>query len=640
MYTRIVLSRFVVGAVLAFASGMMATPAWSQAPPSPPSAQHQHPATPEQKPTEQEMQMARDGSGTAWLPDTTPMYAIHWQRGRWQLMAHGNAFVQFLSDSGDRGDDQFGSINWFMGMAERNVGRGRLQLRGMFSLEPATVPGCGYPDLLASGEQCNGEPIHDRQHQHDLLMEIAARYDAPLKGSMRWQVYGAPAGEPALGPVAYPHRVSAMPNPLAPIAHHWLDATHITFGVITAGVYANRWKAEASVFNGREPDETRTNLDFAPLDSASGRFWFLPTPQWAFQFSAGKLNEAEPSEGGGPGIDVTRATASGTYHRAFRENSIWATTFAWGLNAEPDHASNAVLVEMNLTLDDRDSWFSRFEIVGKTAHDLGIEASSESFTVAKLQGGFTRYFESWKGLRPGIGGSISAGFVPEGLKSTYGSRVNMGVGVFLTLRPAAMTMHAGHTGATPTVGSSQAPAVDHSQHTKQPSEPPPPGATKPPEPGPADPHAGHAMPKPAPPPDITVPTAKPPAVADPHAGHQGPATKPGTEPGTPPAAAATKPKPGATAAPHAGHQMPPAPKGTTAPKTTTTKPPAKVADPHAGHTEAPQTKKEMDPVNGLMVDPVTAPKTTHQGRTYYFSSEQSLKQFLENPAKFAKPPKK
>jgi len=476
MSTHIVLSRLVASAVLAFARVMTATPAWSQAPPSPPSAQHQHPATPEQKPVEQEMQMARDGSGTAWLPDTTPMYGIHSQRGQWQLMAHGNAFLQLLSESGDRGDDQFGSINWFMGMAERNVGRGRLQLGGMFSLEPATIRGCGYPDLLASGEQCEGEPIHDRQHQHDLFMEVAARYDAPLKGSMRWQVYGAPAGEPALGPVAYPHRVSAMPNPLAPIAHHWLDSSHITYGVVTGGVYANRWKAEASVFNGREPDETRTNFDFAPLDSASGRVWFLPTPQWAFQVSAGRLNEAEPSEAGGPRIDVTRATASATYHSAFRENSIWATTFAWGRNAEADHASNAVLVETNLTLDDRDSWFGRFEIVGKTAHDLGIEDSSESCTVAKLQGGFTRYFESWNGLRPGIGGSISAGFVPEGLKPTYGSRVNMGVGVFVTLRPAAMAMHAGATAPVDHSQPAKPPAVDHSEHATPPSTPPAPTA--------------------------------------------------------------------------------------------------------------------------------------------------------------------
>src|SRR5258705_6328145 len=138
-----------------------------------------------------------------------------------------------------------------MGMAERNVARGHLGLRGMVSLEPWTIRGCGYPDLLASGEQCGGGTIHDRQHPHDLAMEFAATYDALIHGDLRWQVYGGPAAEPALGPVAYPHRVSAMPNPIAPVTHHWLDSTHVSFGVVTGGVYGKRWKAESSAFNGR-----------------------------------------------------------------------------------------------------------------------------------------------------------------------------------------------------------------------------------------------------------------------------------------------------------------------------------------------------------------------------------------------------
>jgi len=390
-----------------------------------------------------DMQMAREGSGTAWLPDITPMYAIHWQRGPWQFMAHENAFVQFLRESGDRGSDQFGSINWMMGRAQRNVGNGRIMFQGMFSAEPWAIRGCGYPDLLASGEQCNGQKIHDRQHPHDLLMEISAEYDAPLKGPARWQVYGGPAGEPALGPVAYPHRISAMPNPLAPISHHWLDSTHITFGVVTGSVYANRWKAEGSVFNGREPDEKRTNLDFGALDSFSGRLWFLPTSTLALQVSAGKLTEAEASENGGPGIDVTRETASATYHSAFRENSIWATTLGWGRNEESGHGSNALLIETNVTFDDRDTWFGRFEAAGKTAHDLAVAGSSDDFTVAKLQGGYTRYFSAWQGFKPGVGVSVSAGFVPEALEASYGSRVNVGFGVFVTLRPTAMVMRAG-----------------------------------------------------------------------------------------------------------------------------------------------------------------------------------------------------
>ena len=417
--------------------------------------QHQHPP-PAQVPGDHAqhetdamaMFTSREASGTAWLPNETPMYGIHRPIGSWQVMAHGAVFAQFLYDGGNRGEDQFGSINWLMGMAYRNVAGGRLGLRGMLSFEPWTVRGCGYPDLLATGERCEGEPIHDRQHQHDLFMELAAQYDRSLARSVRWQVYGGPVGEPALGPVAYPHRTSAMPNLLAPITHHWLDATHITFGVVTASVYSDRWKAEASAFNGREPDEQRTNFDLAPLDSVSGRVWLLPTATLALQFSAGRLTEAEPAEDIGTRVDVTRITASATYHRALQDGGFWATTAAWGRNAEGNDATNALLVETNVTLADRDTWFGRFELAGKTAHDLDLHDvdGAETFTVGKLQGGYTRYLRAWKGVKPGFGVSASAGFVPRPLEAAYGSRVNPGIGVFLTIRPAAMRMSAPASG--------------------------------------------------------------------------------------------------------------------------------------------------------------------------------------------------
>ncbi len=480
MYTRIVFSRVLALACVAIVSGVGVRTASAQAP-STEGEQHQHTAaTAESSQSEHEMQMAREGSGTAWLPDTTPMYAVHSMKGPWTLMFHGNAFLQYLKESGDRGDDQFGSINWVMGMAQRNAGSGRVMFRGMFSAEPWTIGGCGYPVLLASGEVCDGEKIHDRQHPHDLMMELSASYDAPLKGQVRWQVYGGPVGEPALGPVAYPHRISAMPNPLAPIAHHWLDSTHITYGVVTGGLYGKRWKAEASVFNGREPDEDRADFDFGALDSFSSRFWFLPTSKVALQLSAGKLTEAETGEAGAPRIDVSRVSASGTYHTGAAESRLWATTIAWGRNEESDHGSNAFLVETNLTWQERDTVFGRFEAVGKTAHDLAVPDSDEAFTVAKLQGGYTRYLPAWNGLKPGVGISVSAGFVPEGLKSVYGSRVNGGFGVFLTLRPAAMTMHAGHEAgaAADHAGHTGATTVDHSQHTTTPPAKPTKPATR------------------------------------------------------------------------------------------------------------------------------------------------------------------
>jgi YHS domain-containing protein len=382
-----------------------------------------------------------EGSGTSWLPAGSPMYAVHAQADGWALMVHENLFVQFLHDSGDRGDDQVGSINWVMGMAQRGVGRGHLGLRGMFSVEPWTIRGCGYPDLLASGEQCRGERIHDRQHAHDLAMEMSAEYDAPVRGGVRWQVYGAPAGEPALGPVAYPHRVSAMANPLAPIAHHWLDSTHITFGVATGALYGKRWKLETSAFNGREPDENRKDFDFGALDSVSGRVSLLATTNLALQVSGGRLKEAEAGEIAGPRTDVSKVTASATYHRV-GPTRIWASTFGWGRNAEPDHATNAMLAETIMTIADRDTWFGRFEVVGKTPHDLDVESTSDVLNVAKLQGGYTRYLEGARGFKPGVGVTVSLGVVPAELRAVYGGRINPGAGVFLTLRPAAMVMAA------------------------------------------------------------------------------------------------------------------------------------------------------------------------------------------------------
>jgi hypothetical protein len=305
----------------------------------------------------------------------------------------------------------------------------------MVSLEPWTIRGCGYPDLLASGELCDGESIHDRQHPHDLMMELAATYDRPLARGLRLQLYGGPAGDPALGPTAFPHRLSAVASPIAPITHHWLDATHITYGVLTAGIYGTRWKAESSVFNGREPDEQRTGFDFGALDSWSGRVWFTPGTRWSFQVSAGRLEEAEAGHAGEPRVDVVRTTASATYH-LITDRRIWANTIAWGRNAEADGpATNALLAESSLSLADRDVWYARAEIAGKSGHDLDL-VSSDVHTVGKVAAGYTRYVKPRYSMQPGIGIGVSAGVVPPSLKPAYGRRVNMGFGIYLTLRPA------------------------------------------------------------------------------------------------------------------------------------------------------------------------------------------------------------
>ena len=395
--------------------------------------------------------MARDGSGTSWLPDETPMYAFHGQANGWTLMGHGNVFLQYLHESGVRGSSQTGGINWLMGMASRPAGNGRFMARGMASAEPWTIRGCGYPDLLASGEVCKGAAIHDRQHPHDLFLELAAGYDRPLAQGVRLQLYAAPVGEPALGPVAFMHRLSGMPNPIAPITHHWFDATHIAYGVVTGGLYGGRWKAETSLFNGREPDEKRANFDFAALDSWSARVSLIPAKRWSLQVSGGHLTAAEAGHAGGPRVDVNRVTASAIYHRTLGDAGVWADTIGWGRNAEAGgEATNALLVETSLTLRDRDVWFGRLEWSQKTSHDLDL-AVDDVFEVGKLQGGYTRYLAGWKGMKPGVGAALSAGIVPGELEAAYGRRVNAGAGVFVTLRPAAPAIAvaasspAGHT---------------------------------------------------------------------------------------------------------------------------------------------------------------------------------------------------
>ena len=393
----------------------------------------------------------REASGTAWLPDFTPMYGLHRRAGDWWLMLHWNLFGQYLFESADdhRRGSQAGSINWVMAMARRPLGAGRLGFRLMASADPWTLGGCGYPNLLATGEMCDGDTIHDRQHPHDLFMELGADYDRPITRSLRWQLYAGLSGEPALGPAAFPHRLSSMSNPVAPITHHWLDSTHISFGVITTGIHGRQWKAEMSVFNGREPDENRADFDLATPDSISGRLTWLPSEYLALQFSMAHLEEAEEEFAPDPRTDVDRATASITYHRPVDGNGSWASLLAWGMNshlenvpgARLDLRTHALLLESSYSMRDRHNWFGRFEVVGKPAHDLHAhEHITRVFTVGKLQGGYELTLPAWRGLVTGFGATFSASFVPEPLAVRYEGRVAPGFGVFVSLRPVKHMM--------------------------------------------------------------------------------------------------------------------------------------------------------------------------------------------------------
>jgi hypothetical protein len=367
-------------------------------------------------------------------PPTDTHAEHHVEAGAWTLTLHGNLFVQYLQEWAPihRGSRQLGSVNWFMTTAHHAAAGGRARARVMFCLEPWTIPGCGYPDLLATGELCDGDGLHDRQHPHDLFMELAAEYEHPAARGLTWHVYGGLAGEPALGPPAFPHRAAAASNPVAPISHHWLDATHISFGVVTAALSGGRWRAEASAFNGREPDESRGGLDLAPLDSMAGRLTFRPHASLALQVSAGRLESAEQDFANGPRYDITRVTASGIY-----TGRALAATLAWGVNTERGQRTHAGLAEASLSLAGGGVLFGRAELNSKPSHALHIhERPGAVLTVGKLQGGYAHYLPAARRVQMGFGGSVSASFVPSSIRPNYGG-VGLGLAAFTTIRPAS-----------------------------------------------------------------------------------------------------------------------------------------------------------------------------------------------------------
>jgi hypothetical protein len=385
--------------------------------------------------------MERTGSGTSWLPDESPMHADHLMAGQWELMLHGVAFAMYDKQGSKRGDEQFASVNWGMLMATREAGGGRLQLRAMLSAEPWTIGGKGYPLLLQSGETFQGEALHDRQHPHDLFMELAGLYEHAISDRLGASLYIAPVGEPAMGPVAFPHRPSAMNDPMAPISHHWQDATHISFGVLTAGVFTHSLRLEGSVFNGREPDENRTNFDYAgrSLDSYAGRLAWNPSPHWSLSGSYGYLKSPEALK---PKESVHRINASIMNGRTFGQHGELATTFVYGANRHSGstHLEPSYLLESNLEVGGAHSIFGRAEFVQKGAEDLSLApGASGEFNIVSLAGGYVFEFDRAGAVRTGIGARASVDFIPGGLQSYYGTRAPSGLSIYIRFRPQRMS---------------------------------------------------------------------------------------------------------------------------------------------------------------------------------------------------------
>lgn len=390
--------------------------------------------------------MDRMGSGTTWIPDAVTLPSRHFMRGKWELMLHGFAFGQYNTQSGPRGDDQLGSVNWAMLMASRDLAGGKFQIRFMPSLDRATVGRCGYPVLLQSGETCNGEALVDRQHPHEFFMELGALYERELTSNLALSLYAAPAGEPALGPVAFMHRPSAMDDPVAPLSHHWQDATHISFGVLTGGLFTRHVKIEGSLFNGREPDESRFNFDPIKLDSWSGRLTVNPSANWSFTGGYGFLKSPESLH---PEESMRRATASVLHGVRVGADGQWASSFIAGANkhgaGNESGWSRAFLLESELITSRTNTFFGRVESVRKNGEELQIPGLGEDdgVNVSHISLGYIREIVRGRGMTFGIGGRGTVNFVPRILEEPYGSRNPTGAVVFLRVRP----FHARKAGA-------------------------------------------------------------------------------------------------------------------------------------------------------------------------------------------------
>lgn len=385
--------------------------------------------------------LARNGSGTSWLPDATQMHAIHQNYGRWLLMIHGSVFVRYTNQNIDRhnrrGGDTFDAPNWVMVMGQRGVGRkGHLMLRGMFSADPITEGANGYKLLFQTGETWKGNPLVDRQHPHDLFMELAAAYSHTFDDHSGVFLYFGLPGEPALGPSAFMHRPAALNIPDAPLGHHWQDNTHITFGVATIGIQHENIQIDASIFNGREPDEDRYNIDQPRFDSYSVRLSMNPSDCLAMQISHGFINNPETLE---PNQDIRRTTAAIIYNKLRQSGSFWTNSLVWGMN-DPNHGVNqhSVLFESNLQLRQY-SFFTRLEFVEKSPEELGLISLKErKFSINSWMVGTTRKIFSTRNLDMRLGALATLNIVEDALRPFYGN-LPVSAEMFLQVTPGLVS---------------------------------------------------------------------------------------------------------------------------------------------------------------------------------------------------------
>jgi hypothetical protein len=387
--------------------------------------------------------MNRNGSGTGWLTDSSPMYGYMLHSKKWMYMIHGNIFIRYndqdIGNKGVRGDTKVDAPNWFMVMGQRKIGnKGLFHFNAMLSLDPI-FGGDGYPLLFQTGEAYKGKPLVDRQHPHDLFSELSVAYTQSFSKDFDAFVYFGYPGEPALGPVAFMHRPSSLNNPDASLGHHWQDATHITFGVATVGFRYKIFKLDGSIFTGREPNEERYDFDKAKFDSYSYRLTANPTPDLSLQISQAVIESPEELN---PDEDVRRTTASVTHILPLGgENRSLSSTAIWGYNdSGGDHQENSFTLEPNLQLD-RLAIYGRYEWIEKSNEELLIEGVEEDklFAINALTFGVNYTILREFNTNFAIGAQGSLYITESTLDPIYGKNPISGE-VYLRVSPSLMKM--------------------------------------------------------------------------------------------------------------------------------------------------------------------------------------------------------
>jgi hypothetical protein len=378
-------------------------------------------------------------SGTAVNPAAWPMPMLMRRVGSWNTMFMAEAFVNDTQQSGPRGGDKLYSPNWLMADAEHRAGEnGAFQFQLMLSAEPATIADRRYPLLFQTGETAFGKPIVDGQHPHNFIMSMGFQYALSLSENTTLEIYFAPVGDPALGPIAYPHRASAMEIPEAPLAHHLQDSTHISDEVLTAGLAYKKIKLEASGFYGSEPGENRWTIQAGPMNSWAARLWYFPGKRWAAQVSAGHLTHPEALEPG----DQTRTTASVEYSKPM-QGQAWSSSLIWGRvhNTFTKRNLDSYTAESVLPIRRRNFITGRIELVDKDELFTGQPEIDEfldvfygsTFRIGDYTIGYTREFELFTHVETGIGANIEAYSLPGAIKPYYGDHP-IGGNVFIRFR--------------------------------------------------------------------------------------------------------------------------------------------------------------------------------------------------------------